>query len=170
MASRAEASSPTVPSFTLAERAGAVLVVDDSATMRTVVRRILNQLGVENVLDAPDAASAFTIMNQKPFGVVICDVQMEPHSGFHLLRAVRETPEITETPIVMMTASLDAKNVEVARHRGADAYILKPFSADALRQKMEQVLPMGRYVEAAELVALTPQVVDRRVRTFSGSR
>lgn len=170
MASRADAQSPTMPSFTLAERAGTVLVVDDSATMRTVVRRILNQLDVENVLDAPDATSAFKLMNERALGIVICDVQMEPHSGFHLLRAVRDTIEIAELPFIMMTASLDAKNVDIARHRGADAYILKPFSADALRRKMEEVLPMGRHVDAPEVIAIEPQTVDRRVRTFTGTR
>lgn len=171
MTVRAELQASVSQSFSLAERAGTVLVVDDSSTMRTVVKRILQRLEIDNVVDAPDAATAFTLLHQRSFGVVICDLQMEPHDGFHLLRGLREMPEeMAETPFILMTASLDAKHVEVARYRGADAYILKPFTAEALRQKLEAVLPMGRFVAQPEAAMIEQQAIERRVKTFIGSR
>jgi two-component system, chemotaxis family, chemotaxis protein CheY len=171
MTVRAEMQASIAQSFSLAERAGTVLVVDDSSTMRTVVRRILQRLEVDDVVEAPDAASAFQLLHEQSFGVVICDLQMEPHDGFHLLRGLRDMPEErAETPFILMTASLDAKNVEVARYRGADAYVLKPFSPEALRQKLEAVLPMGRFVAQSQAAMIEQQVIERRVKTFTGSR
>lgn len=116
-----------------------VLVVDDYCTMVRIIRNLLRQLGFADVDDAPDGAAALAKMHAKRYGLVISDWNMEPMTGFDLLRQVRGDPELGETPFIMVTAESRTENVIAARKAGVNNYIVKPFNAQTLKSKIEVV-------------------------------
>jgi two-component system chemotaxis response regulator CheY len=116
-----------------------VLVVDDYTTMVRIIRNLLRQLGFADVDDAPDGAAALAKMHTKRYGLVISDWNMEPMTGFDLLRQVRDDPELEETPFIMVTAESRTENVIAARKAGVNNYIVKPFNARTLKSKIEAV-------------------------------
>ena len=116
-----------------------VLVVDDYSTMVRIIRNLLRQLGFADVDDAPDGAAALAKMRTKRYGLVISDWNMEPMTGFDLLRRVRNDPELEETPFIMVTAESRTENVIAARKAGVNNYIVKPFNAQTLKSKIEAV-------------------------------
>jgi two-component system, chemotaxis family, chemotaxis protein CheY len=116
-----------------------VLVVDDYTTMVRIIRNLLRQLGFADIDDAPDGAAALAKMHSKRYGLVISDWNMEPMTGFELLREVRADPEIGETPFIMVTAESKTENVIAARKAGVNNYIVKPFNAQTLKAKIEAV-------------------------------
>jgi two-component system chemotaxis response regulator CheY len=116
-----------------------VLVVDDYCTMVRIIRNLLRQLGFADVDDAPDGAAALAKMHAKRYGLVISDWNMEPMTGFDLLRQVRGDPELGETPFIMVTAESRTENVIAARKAGVNNYIVKPFNAQTLKSKIEAV-------------------------------
>jgi len=116
-----------------------VLVVDDYSTMVRIIRNLLRQLGFADVDDAPDGAAALAKMHAKRYGLVISDWNMEPMTGFDLLRQVRDDPELEETPFIMVTAESRTENVIAARKAGVNNYIVKPFNAQTLKSKIEAV-------------------------------
>ncbi len=116
-----------------------VLVVDDYGTMVRIIRNLLRQLGFADIDDAGDGASALAKMHSKRYGLVISDWNMEPMTGFELLRRVRSDPQLLETPFIMVTAESKTENVLAARKAGVNNYIVKPFNAQTLRAKIEAV-------------------------------
>ena len=116
-----------------------VLVVDDYSTMVRIIRNLLRQLGFADVDDAPDGAAALAKMHAKRYGLVISDWNMEPMTGFDLLRQVRGDPELGETPFIMVTAESRTENVIAERKAGVNNYIVKPFKAQTLKTKIEAV-------------------------------
>ena len=116
-----------------------VLVVDDYSTMVRIIRNLLRQLGFADVDDARDGAAALARMHGKRYGLVISDWNMEPMTGFDLLRQVRGDPELGETPFIMVTAESRTENVIAARKAGVNNYIVKPFNAQTLKTKIEAV-------------------------------
>jgi two-component system, chemotaxis family, chemotaxis protein CheY len=116
-----------------------VLVVDDYSTMVRIIRNLLRQLGFADVDDACDGSSALAKMQAKRYGLVISDWNMEPMSGFDLLRQVRADPHIGGTPFIMVTAESKTENVIAARKAGVNNYIVKPFNAQTLKSKIEAV-------------------------------
>jgi two-component system, chemotaxis family, chemotaxis protein CheY len=116
-----------------------VLVVDDYSTMIRIIRNLLRQLGFADVDDANDGASALQKMNTKRYGLVISDWNMEPMTGYDLLRQVRANPELETTPFIMVTAESKTENVIAAKKAGVDNYIVKPFNAQTLKAKIEAV-------------------------------
>lgn len=116
-----------------------VLVVDDYNTMIRIIRNLLKQLGFENIDDASDGSAALNKMRGKKYGLVISDWNMEPMTGFDLLREVRSDPEIGATPFIMVTAELKTENVIAARKAGVNNYIVKPFSALTMLAKIQAV-------------------------------
>ena len=116
-----------------------ILVVDDYQTMVRIIRNLLKQLGFENVDDASDGSSAIAKMRDKKYGLVISDWNMEPMTGFELLRQVRNEEEIAATPFIMVTAESKAENVIAAKKAGVNNYIVKPFNAQTLKSKIESV-------------------------------
>ncbi len=116
-----------------------VLVVDDYSTMIRIIRNLLRQLGFVDVDDASDGASALQKMNVKRYGLVISDWNMEPMTGYDLLRQVRANPELETTPFIMVTAESRTENVIAAKKAGVDNYIVKPFNAQTLKAKIEAV-------------------------------
>ena len=118
-----------------------VLVVDDYNTMIRIIRNLLKQLGFENVDDAADGSAALAKMRDKKYGLVISDWNMEPMTGFELLKQVRADSELAETPFIMVTAESKTENVIAAKQAGVNNYIVKPFNAETLKSKIDAVFP-----------------------------
>jgi len=116
-----------------------VLVVDDFSTMVRIIRNLLRQLGFSDIDDAQDGAAALAKMRAKHYGLVISDWNMEPMTGFDLLRQVRSDPGLEQTPFIMVTAESKTDNVVAAKKAGANNYIVKPFNAQTLKAKIEAV-------------------------------
>ena len=100
---------------------------------------MLRQIGFENVDDASDGSSALVKMHGKKDALVISDWNMEPMTGYDLLREVRANPELSQTPFIMITAESKTENVIAAKKAGVSNYIVKPFNAATLKTKMEAV-------------------------------
>jgi two-component system chemotaxis response regulator CheY len=116
-----------------------VLVVDDYNTMVRIVRNLLKQLGFADIDDANDGSAALTKMRTRHYGLVISDWNMEPMTGFDLLKAVRADPGLALTPFIMVTAESKTDNVIAAKRAGVSNYIVKPFNAQTLKTKIEAV-------------------------------
>ncbi len=116
-----------------------VLVVDDYSTMVRIIRNLLRQLGFANVDDASDGSAALEKMHIKHYGLVISDWNMEPMTGYDLLRQVRADPSLGEIPFIMVTAESKTENVIAAKKAGVNNYIVKPFNAQTLKAKIEAV-------------------------------
>ena len=116
-----------------------VLVVDDYSTMVRIIRNLLGQLGFADVDDARDGESALAKMHQRRYGLVISDWNMEPMTGYDLLRQVRADPSLGEIPFIMVTAESKTENVIAAKKAGVNNYIVKPFNAQTLKAKIEAV-------------------------------
>ena len=118
-----------------------ILVVDDYGTMIRIIRNLLKQIGFENVDDASDGSAALAKMQSKKYGLVISDWNMEPMTGYDLLKEVRADPNLATTPFIMITAESKTENVIAAKKAGVSNYIVKPFNAATLKTKMEAVFP-----------------------------
>ena len=117
-----------------------ILVVDDYNTMVRIIRNLLRQLGFTDVDDAADGSAALAKMNGRKYGLVISDWNMEPMTGYELLKQVRANPQTAGTPFIMITAESKTENVVAAKQAGANNYIIKPFNAETLKKKIESVL------------------------------
>src|SRR6202165_6358576 len=116
-----------------------VLVVDDYNTMIRIIRNLLKQLGFENIDDASDGSEALNKMRGRKYGLVISDWNMEPMTGYELLKEVRSDPALGKTPFIMVTAESKTENVIAAKKAGVNNYIVKPFNAQTLRSKIDAV-------------------------------
>jgi two-component system chemotaxis response regulator CheY len=118
-----------------------VLIVDDYNTMVRIIRNLLRQLGFEHIDDANDGSQALAKMQERKYGLVISDWNMEPMTGYDLLKQVRSSPELAATPFIMVTAESKTENVIAAKKAGVSNYIVKPFNAQTLKSKIESVFP-----------------------------
>ena len=116
-----------------------ILVVDDYNTMIRIIRNLLRQLGFEDVDDASDGSIALSKMQNRRYGLVISDWNMEPMTGYELLQQVRSDPMINTTPFIMVTAESKTENVVAAKQAGVSNYIVKPFNAETLKNKIDSV-------------------------------
>ena len=116
-----------------------VLVVDDYKTMIRIIRNLLKQLGFEDVDDAADGSEALQKMCNRKYGLVISDWNMEPMTGYELLKEVRSDEGLARTPFIMVTAESKTENVIAAKKAGVNNYIVKPFSAQTLKGKIDAV-------------------------------
>jgi two-component system chemotaxis response regulator CheY len=116
-----------------------ILVVDDYNTMIRIIRNLLKQLGFEDIDDASDGSAALTKLREKKYGLVISDWNMEPMTGYELLKEVRADPGLSKTPFIMVTAESKTENVIAAKKAGVNNYIVKPFNAQTLKTKIEAV-------------------------------
>jgi two-component system chemotaxis response regulator CheY len=116
-----------------------ILVVDDYNTMIRIIRNLLKQLGFENVDEASDGTIALERMREKKYGLIISDWNMEPMTGYDLLKEVRSNPEFKTTPFIMVTAESKTENVIAAKKAGVNNYIVKPFNAQTLKTKIDAV-------------------------------
>lgn len=116
-----------------------ILIVDDSIVVRSVVRKLLTQLGYKRIDEAADGAEALKQISEKHFDLVISDWNMQPMSGYELLEQVRANEKWAKLRFVMMTADLSMDKVIQAKHAGVSCFIKKPFSAEDLKSKILQV-------------------------------
>ncbi len=117
-----------------------ILIVDDYKTMLRIVNNLLKQIGFDNVDEATDGSVALSKMRNKRYGLVISDWNMEPMTGFELLKEVRADSGLKETPFIMVTAESKTDNVIAAKKAGVNNYIVKPFNAETLKGKLKAVL------------------------------
>jgi two-component system chemotaxis response regulator CheY len=116
-----------------------VLVVDDYKTMIRIIRNLLKQLGFSDVDDAADGTQALDMLRQKKYGLIISDWNMEPMTGYELLREIRTDDNLSRTPFIMVTAESKTENVIAAKKAGVNNYIVKPFNAATLKSKIDAV-------------------------------
>ena len=116
-----------------------ILVVDDYQTMIRIIKNLLKQLGFDDVDDAGDGAEALGKMRQKRYNLVISDWNMQPMTGYELLKQVRADTGLRQTPFIMVTAESKTENVIAAKKAGVNNYIVKPFNAQTLKTKIETV-------------------------------
>jgi two-component system chemotaxis response regulator CheY len=117
-----------------------VLIVDDYKTMLRIIRNLLKQIGFNNVDEATDGKAALEKMQQRRYGLVISDWNMEPMTGLELLKEVRADDKLRPTPFIMITAESKTENVIAAKEAGVNNYIVKPFNAATLKTKLTSVL------------------------------
>ncbi len=116
-----------------------VLVVDDFATMRRILRNILKQIGFTNINEADDGKSALKMLKKERFDLVMCDWNMPEMPGIELLKAVRSDEELKDLPFVMVTAEAQKENILEAVKAGVSNYVVKPFTAETIGEKLEKV-------------------------------
>lgn len=116
-----------------------ILIVDDMSTMRRIIKNALRQLGFQNLEEAEDGQAAFNKLKQWPVDLVITDWNMPNMDGLSLLKAVREEPSLRTMPVLMVTAQASQKCVLEAIRAGASNYIVKPFTADTLKKKIDKI-------------------------------
>jgi two-component system chemotaxis response regulator CheY len=117
-----------------------VLIVDDYKTMLRIIRNLLKQIDFNNVEEAADGGEALAKLKAGNFGLVISDWNMVPMSGLELLQEVRQDARLKTLPFIMITAESKTENVVAAKQAGVSNYIVKPFNAETLREKIEKVL------------------------------
>jgi two-component system, chemotaxis family, chemotaxis protein CheY len=134
------------------DRSIPILVVDDSSAMIAIVRNLLRQIGYENVKDATSAFEALERLANEKFELIISDWNMQPITGYELLRNVRADARFALIPFIMMTAEGNSENVIAAKFAGVSSYIIKPFTADNLKLKIEYLFNDKPLVSRAERV------------------
>ncbi|HEU0118645.1 MAG TPA: response regulator [Alphaproteobacteria bacterium] len=117
-----------------------VMVVDDYKTMLRIIENLLRQLGFKNIVQATDGTTALQGLKDGDFGLVISDWNMVPVTGLQLLQQVRADAKLQKLPFIMVTAESKTENVVAAKQAGVNNYIVKPFNAETLKQKISAVL------------------------------
>ncbi len=121
------------------------LVVDDFSTMRRIVRNLLKELGYTNVDEAEDGAIALQKLNSTTFDFVVTDWNMPNMDGLALLQTIRRTQQLKHLPVLMITAEAKKENIIAAAQAGASGYVVKPFTAVTLAEKLQKIFEkMGR--------------------------
>ncbi len=125
------------------------LVVDDFSTMRRIVRNLLKELGFTNVDEAEDGVVALQKLGSASFDFVVTDWNMPNMDGLTLLQTIRKTPNLKDLPVLMITAEAKKENIIAAAQAGASGYIVKPFTAATLNEKLEKIFEkMGKQAAA----------------------
>ncbi len=117
-----------------------VLVIDDFATMRKIEKNILGQLGIKNVDEADDGSTALPKLKANQYDVVLLDWNMPNMTGLELLKAMRAEDSLKSVPVIMVTAEALKDNVVAAAQAGVNDYVVKPFNAATLEEKLRKVL------------------------------
>ncbi|MBM3601410.1 MAG: response regulator [Alphaproteobacteria bacterium] len=118
-----------------------ILIVDDFKTMLQIMGSLLKQLGFKNIDEADSGTSALEkLRSGKDYGLIISDWNMEPVSGYQLLKEVRADDKLRDTPFIIMTGQNKTEHVIAAREAGVSNYVVKPFSAPMLKTKLAHVL------------------------------
>lgn len=117
-----------------------ILVVDDFSTMRKVIKNLLKQVGYKNIIEAEDGVVALRILKSEKVGFVISDWNMPNMTGIELLKTVRADSDLSGLPFLMVTAEGLKENVMLAVKEGVSNYIVKPFTAEVLNEKIEKII------------------------------
>lgn len=116
-----------------------VLVVDDFSTMRRIIKNILRQLDLNNVVEADDGTTAWEILNKDHIDFIVSDWNMPQMTGIELLRKVRASEAYARLPFLMVTAEAQQANIIEAAQAGVSNYIVKPFTAETMKQKIDKI-------------------------------
>lgn len=116
-----------------------ILIVDDFSTMRRIIKNLLRELGFNNTAEADDGSSALPMLRKHDFDFLITDWNMPGMSGLDLLKAVRADDRLAGLPVLMVTAERKRDNIVIAAEAGVNGYIVKPFTAATLNEKMERI-------------------------------
>jgi two-component system chemotaxis response regulator CheY len=117
-----------------------ILVVDDFATMRKIIKNILLQLGFKDILEADDGTTALELLKKQKVDLIISDWNMPKMPGIELLKAIRSNEELKDIKFIMVTAEAQKENVIEAIKYGVNQYVVKPFTPETLKEKLEKVL------------------------------
>lgn len=116
-----------------------ILIVDDFSTMRRIVRNLLKELGYTNVDEAEDGAMGLSKLRAEPFDFVISDWNMPVMDGLTMLQTIRADPALAKLPVLMVTAEAKKENIIAAAQAGANGYVVKPFTAATLDEKLAKI-------------------------------
>ena len=116
------------------------LVVDDFSTMRRIVKNLLQELGYQNVQEADDGKTAWPMLQAGSFDFVITDWNMPLMPGLDLLKAIRADEKLKGLPVLMVTAEAKREQIVEAVQAGVSGYVVKPFTAEILKQKLDKIL------------------------------
>ncbi len=116
-----------------------ILVVDDFSTMRRIVKNVLRELGFNNMKEAEDGAPALQILKTSKIDFVVTDWNMPGMTGLELLKAIRADEKLKTLPVLMVTAEAKREQIIEAAQAGVNGYVVKPFTAQTLKVKMEKV-------------------------------
>lgn len=117
-----------------------ILIVDDFATMRRILKNILKQLGFTNITEADDGTTALETLKSGQFDLIISDWNMPKMTGIELLKTVRADETYKEIPFLMVTAEAQKQNVIEAVQAGVSNYVVKPFTAESISEKLEKII------------------------------
>ena len=116
------------------------LVVDDFSTMRRIVKNLLHDLGYANVQEADDGKTALPMLQAGGIDVLITDWNMPGMPGLELLKAVRGDEKLAKLPVLMLTAEAKREQIVEAAQAGVSGYVIKPFTAETLKEKLDKIL------------------------------
>lgn len=116
-----------------------ILVVDDFPTMRRIIKNLLKDLGFENVDEAEDGAMALDKLRSGSFEFVVSDWNMPNLDGLAMLQQIRADPALSKLPVLMVTAEAKKENIIAAAQAGANGYVVKPFTAAVLEEKLNKI-------------------------------
>ncbi len=117
-----------------------ILIVDDFATMRRILKNILKQLGFKNLVEADDGTTAWEVLESQKIDLIISDWNMPKMTGLDLLKKVRASDDYKRLPFLMVTAEAQKQNVIEAVQAGVSNYVVKPFTAEAISDKLQKIL------------------------------
>lgn len=116
-----------------------ILVVDDFSTMRRIIKNLLRDLGLQNVSEADDGTTALPMLQNGEYDFVVTDWNMPGMQGIDLLRAIRADERLRHIPVLMVTAEAKREQIIEAAQAGVNGYIVKPFTAATLKEKLDKV-------------------------------
>ncbi len=122
-----------------------ILIVDDFSTMRSIIKNLLRELSFNNTSEADDGQSALPMLESGDFDFLVTDWSMPEMDGLTLLKTIRADEELADMPVLMVTAEAKREQIVVAAEAGVNGYIVKPFTAATLKDKIEKIF---RQVEA----------------------
>lgn len=120
-----------------------LLVVDDSSTMRRIIRNNLKSLGFEDIIEAENGEAAMTRLQSEKVDIVITDWNMPVMSGLELVTAMRGNPTLKQTPVLMVTTVAEKDEIVKAMQAGVTNYVVKPFDAATLKGKLDRIIGTG---------------------------
>lgn len=116
-----------------------VLIVDDFSTMRRIIKNLLRDLGFTNTYEADDGSTALPMLKSGDFEFVVTDWNMPIMQGIDLLKEIRQDPSLKHLPVLMVTAEAKREQIIEAAQAGVNGYIVKPFTAVTLKEKLDKV-------------------------------
>ncbi|WP_176457772.1 chemotaxis response regulator CheY [Pseudomonas mandelii] len=116
-----------------------ILIVDDFSTMRRIIKNLLRDLGFTNTVEADDGLTAIPILNSGSIDFLVTDWNMPGMTGIDLLRHVRADEKLRSLPVLMVTAEAKREQIIEAAQAGVNGYVVKPFTAQALKEKIEKI-------------------------------